>query len=232
MAKTSPRSTRGATSPPQATAKTRQQAGRIYKTLMKLYPRAHCALHHKNPFQLLASTILSAQCTDERVNMVAPALFKKYPNAATMAKARLGDLEKMVHSTGFYKNKSKSLKGAAQAISSHHGGKVPQDMEQLLQLPGVARKTANVVLGNAFGINEGVVVDTHVGRLSRRLGLTNHQDPKKVEPDLMKLFKRETWAMLSHLLIFHGRQVCHARKPLCDQCQLNGQCPKIDVSIK
>ena len=232
MAKISLRSKRGATSPPQANAKTRQQAGRIYKTLMKLYPRAHCALHHKNPFQLLASTILSAQCTDERVNMVTPALFKKYPNAATMAKARLGDLEKMVHSTGFYKNKSKSLKGAARVISSNHGGKVPQDMEQLLQLPGVARKTANVVLGNAFGINVGVVVDTHVGRLSRRLGLTGHQDPKKVEPDLMKLFKRETWAMLSHLLIFHGRQVCHARKPLCDKCQLNGQCPKIDVNIK
>ena len=232
MAKTSAASTRGAASPLRTTAKARQQAGRIYKTLVKLYPDAHCALHHKNPFQLLVSTILSAQCTDERVNMVTPALFKKYPDAAAMAKARLGDLEKMVHSTGFFRSKSKSLKGAAQAISNHHGGKVPQTMEELLKFPGVARKTGNVVLGNAFGINEGVVVDTHVKRLSRRLGMTGHQDPKKIEPDLMRLFAREKWALLSHLLIFHGRQVCHARKPLCDQCKLTDLCPKIDVKTE
>ena len=231
MAKTSPPMARRQPAP-RKTTKARQHAGRIYKALVKLYPDADCALRHKSPFQLLVSTILSAQCTDQRVNMVTPALFKKYPDAAAMAKARLGDLEKMVRSTGFYKNKSKSLKASAQTISNDHDGQVPQTMEQLLELRGVARKTANVVLGNAFGINEGVVVDTHVGRLSRRMGLTRHKDPGKVEQDLMKLFDRDTWAMLSHLLIFHGRQVCDARKPLCDQCTLSDLCPKVDVKAR
>jgi len=210
----------------------KQRARRIYNQLHKLYPDAACALRHDNPFQLLVSTILSAQCTDVRVNMVTPALFGKYPDAAAMANAKISDLEELVHTTGFFRNKAKSLKGAAQAITDQHGGEVPDSMDELLKLPGVARKTANVVLGNAFGINVGVVVDTHVARLSQRLGMTEHKDPKKIEPDLMKLFAQDTWAMLSHLLIFHGRQVCNARKPKCDQCKLARVCPRVGVAQK
>ena len=207
----------------------RRRAGRIYKTLDELYPDAHCALKHRSAWQLLVATILSAQCTDVRVNMVTPALFKKYPNPRTMGKAKPSDLENMIKSTGFFRNKAKSIKGAAVAIVDEFGGKVPDTMDELLSLPGVARKTANVVLGNAFDKNVGVVVDTHVTRLGRRLGFTEEKDPQKIEPDLMARFPRKNWAVLAHLLIWHGREVCKAQRPRCNECRLNGSCPKIGV---
>jgi endonuclease-3 len=207
----------------------RRRALKLYRRLLKAHPDAHCALEHRDPFQLLVSTILSAQCTDERVNMVTPALFKAFPDAGALAAAKPAQLEKLIRSTGFYRNKAKSLKGAGQALLAGHDGRVPDTMEALTKLPGVARKTANVVLGNAFAKNEGVVVDTHVGRLSRRMGLTTHNDPKKVEQDLIALFPRKDWTMLSHLFIFHGRRVCNARKPKCDDCTLAELCPKVGV---
>ena len=207
----------------------KRRAGRIYRKLEKLYPDAACALHHTSPFELLVATILSAQCTDVRVNMVTPALFRKYPDAGAMAGAKVADLERLIRTTGFYRNKAKALKGAAAVIANDHAGRVPDTMDELLKLPGVARKTANVVLGNAYGKNEGIVVDTHVARLSRRLGLTPEKDPRKIEADLMQLFPRRTWTLLAHLLIFHGRAVCSARKPDCEHCQLAGDCPKIGV---
>lgn len=208
---------------------TKKRAGKLYRAMEKLYPEAHCALIHKNAFELLIATILSAQCTDKRVNIVTPPLFKKYPNAQSMANATPADLEKLVRSTGFFRNKAKSIKGASEAITHEHKGQVPDTMNELLKLPGVARKTANVVLGNAYGINEGVVVDTHVGRLSNRMGLTSQKDPKKIELDLIPLFPRKNWTLLSHLLIWHGREICSARKPLCDQCKLAKDCPQIGV---
>ncbi len=207
----------------------KKRAGRLYRDLQKLYPDATCALEHRDPFELLVATILSAQCTDKRVNMVTPALFKKYPTPEAMAKAKQADIEKLIQSTGFFRNKAKSLKGAGVAITANHDGKVPDTMDELLELPGVARKTANVVLGNASGKNEGVVVDTHVGRLANRMGLTKQKDPKKIELDLIPLFPRKNWTMLSHLLIWHGRAVCSARKPLCDECKLAKDCRKIGV---
>lgn len=210
----------------------KKRARRVYDTLQKTYPGAHCALTHSNPFELLIATILSAQCTDARVNMVTPALFAKYPTPRAMADAPREDLEELVRTTGFYRNKAKSIQGAARAIVERHGGHVPRTMAELLDLPGVARKTANVVLGNAFNINEGVVVDTHVGRLSIRLGFTKHTDPKKVEHDLAALFPRETWTMLAHLLIFHGRKICKARNPMCEVCPVNADCPKVGVAKK
>lgn len=213
----------------QDRAALKRRAGRIYRKLLKQYPDAHCALEHRDPFELLVATILSAQCTDKRVNMVTPALFKAFPDAAAMARARPVQLEKLIRTTGFYRNKAKSLKGTAEAIHSRFCGQVPATMPQLLELPGVARKTANVVLGNAHGKNEGVVVDTHVGRLSRRMGLTTHTDPKKVETDLMPLFPRRNWTLLAHLLIHHGRRICSARKPDCEQCPLATDCPKAGV---
>lgn len=214
---------------PRGAVGKKDRAKRIYKKLEKLYQDAHCALNHKNPFQLLVSTILSAQCTDVRVNMVTPALFKRFANAKTMAGAKPSELEALIRSTGFFRNKAKSLKNASRVIMDEHGGRVPDTMESLTALPGVARKTANVVLGNAFGKNEGIVVDTHVGRLSQRMGLTKHKDPKKIEQDLMKLFDRSTWALLAHLLIFHGRQVCSARSPQCETCQLIDLCRQVGV---
>ena len=207
----------------------KRQAARIYKKLEDLYPQAHCALDHRSPFQLLVATILSAQCTDVRVNIVTPALFKAYPTPAKMAEAKIEHLEELVKTTGFFRNKAKNIKGAAIAIMQDHGGKVPDTMEQLLELPGVARKTANVVLGNAFGKNIGVVVDTHVGRLSVRLGWTKQKDPKKVEQDLMALIPQENWTMLSHLLIHHGRGPCKARNPKCEDCALLKSCPQVGV---
>jgi endonuclease-3 len=204
-------------------------AQKLYAALAALYPDAHCALNHRNPFELIVATILSAQCTDERVNMVTPGLFEKYPTPRAMADADITELEQVVRSTGFYRNKAKNIKAASTIIAVKHGGNVPQTMDELLELPGVARKTANVVLGNAFGKNVGVVVDTHVGRLSNRLGLTQESDPVKIEQDLMKLIPRDNWTMLSHLLISHGRAVCDARKPVCSTCQLAAQCPKIGV---
>ena len=197
--------------------------------LKKAYPDAECSLHHKDPFQLLIATILSAQCTDERVNKVTPALFKKYPGPAEMAKAQVHDLEKLVHSTGFYKNKALSLKEASLALANNFGGKVPGTMEELLTLRGVARKTANVVLGSAFGIAAGVVVDTHVKRLAFRLGLTRETDPAKIEQDLMKALPKNDWIWFAHALVLHGRAVCDARKPLCEKCPAAGLCPRNGV---
>ncbi len=193
--------------------------------LRREYPDAHCALDHRNAFELLCATILSAQCTDVRVNMVTPALFARYPTPAALARARQPGLEAIIRPTGFFRNKARSLIGMAQAIVADHAGVVPQTMGALHALPGVGRKTANVILGNAFGINEGITVDTHVGRLSRRLGLSRHDDPVKVEQDLMGLIPRDDWALVSHLLIFHGRQICTARKPRCADCVLADICP-------
>ena len=214
---------------PNVDAGEKRRAAALYRRLEKLYPDAECALHHDNPWQLLVATILSAQCTDVRVNMVTPELFRKYPTPDAMAKAKLPDIEKLIRSTGFFRNKAKSLKGAAIAVVDDYDGKVPDTMEQLLQLPGVARKTANVVLGNAYGKNVGVVVDTHVGRLSNRLGLTGEIDPKKIERDLMARFPCKNWTMLSHLLIHHGRGPCKARNPRCEECDLLPSCPQIGV---
>src|SRR5687768_4353612 len=206
-----------------------ERAKTVLKRLKKTYPDAECALHHHNAFELLVATILSAQCTDARVNMVTPALFARYPDAFALAAAKQADVEEIIKSTGFFRNKAKSLIGMAQALVANHGGEVPRTMEELRVLPGVGRKTANVVLGNAYGINEGVTVDTHVARLSRLLGLTKHGDPAKIEQDLMPLFPRTDWALLSHLLIFHGRQVCIARRPRCGDCVLADLCPSADV---
>lgn len=207
----------------------KKKLGELTSILKKAYPDADCSLDHKDPFQLLIATILSAQCTDERVNRVTPALFKKYPGPAEMAKAQVADLEKLVHSTGFYKNKALSLKEASKALMENFGGKVPRSMEELLTLRGVARKTANVVLGSSFGIAAGVVVDTHVKRLAFRLGLTKETDPAKIEQDLMKALPKSDWIWFAHALVLHGRAVCDARKPLCEKCPAAGLCPKNGV---
>jgi len=208
---------------------TKNTAGRLLNALRKAYPEAYCSLNHHNPYELLMATILSAQCTDERVNMVTPALFKKYPGPAEMAAAPLPDLERLVHSTGFYKNKALSLKEASGAIVRDFNGKVPRTMDELLTLRGVARKTANVVLGSAYGIAAGVVVDTHVKRLAFRLGLSKHTDPGKIEQDLMKAIPKEDWIWFAHALVLHGRAVCDARKPLCGECPVEKLCPKKGV---
>jgi endonuclease-3 len=210
---------------PYRGAALKQHAATLLERLLAEYPGAHCALDHRNAFELLAATILSAQCTDKRVNMVTPPLFSRYPDARSMASARQEDVEELVKSAGFFRSKARSLIGMAAAIVERHGGEVPDDMEALVLLPGVGRKTANVVLGNAFGRNEGIVVDTHVTRLSNRLGLTRETDPVKIERALVPLFPRERWTMLSHLLIEHGRQVCDARKPRCSSCLLAAACP-------
>jgi endonuclease-3 len=189
------------------------------------YPDAHCVLDFRDAFELLCATILSAQCTDARVNMVTPVLFARYPDARALAAARLEDVEEIVRSTGFFRAKAKSLVAMAGALVSRHDGAVPRTIDELVALAGVGRKTANVILGNAYGINEGIVVDTHVQRLSRRLGLTREPDPVAIERELMPLFPRDRWAMLSHLLIWHGRRVCLARKPDCARCVLNDVCP-------
>ena len=197
----------------------------VLAALKAAYPDAHCELDHRNAFELLCATILSAQCTDARVNLVTPALFAKYPDAHALAAARQEDVEELVKSTGFFRNKAKSLIGMAQALVAEHGGEVPADMEALQRLPGVGRKTANVILGNVFGLSEGITVDTHVGRISRLLGLTRHDDPVKVEQDLMALVPREDWTLVSHLVIFHGRRTCVARRPRCGECVLAELCP-------
>jgi endonuclease-3 len=197
----------------------------ILKLLKKSYPAARTALHFKTPLQMLISTILSAQCTDERVNKVTPALFAKYKTARDFASAKLPDLEALIRSTGFYHNKAKNIQGAAKVISGKFGGKVPNTMDEMLELPGVARKTANVVLHNAYGIVEGVVVDTHVRRLARRLGLSAETQPEKIERDLMKAVPRKDWANISYWLIDHGRAVCKSAKPKCGDCVLSGLCP-------
>ena len=207
----------------------RRRSRSILRGLAKLYPDAHCALHHENPLQLLVATILSAQCTDVRVNLVTPALFARYPDAKAFAAAELAELETMVQSTGFFRNKAQNIQSCCRQIVAEHGGQVPGTMEALVQLPGVGRKTANVILGNCFN-TPGITVDTHVGRLSRRLGLTEETDAEKVERDLMGLLPAKEWTMFSHRMIFHGRQVCHARKPRCSQCSLASLCPKVGVT--
>lgn len=204
---------------------TTEYAAEIHRRLLEHYPDAHCALDFNSPYQLVVATILSAQCTDKRVNMVTPALFKKYKTPKALAAAKPEDVEEIIKSTGFFRAKAKSLIGMATAVTEQHGGRIPQEMDHLVKLPGVGRKTANVVLGNAFNKNEGVVVDTHVGRVSRRLGLTRNEDPVKVEQDLVQLFPRDGWTMLSHLFIEHGRQICEARRPKCEICFLNDLCP-------
>ena len=201
----------------------------VYSRLKRAYPDAHTELDHETPLQLLIATILSAQCTDKRVNMVTPLVFRTFPTAQSLADADPEKLEEMIRSTGFFRNKTKSLIALGKALVERHQGEVPDSMDLLVKLPGVGRKTANVILGNAFGKNEGVVVDTHVGRLSLRLGLTKQTDPVKVEQDLMKLFPRDDWAMLAHLLIFHGRRVCFAKSPQCAICTLNDICPSSTV---
>lgn len=218
----------GTDSPP---ADRRRRARTVLSRLKKAYPDATCALTHHDAYQLLVATILSAQCTDVRVNMVTPALFEKYPKPNALARARQGDLEDLIRSTGFFRNKAANLIGMAQAVVADHDGRVPDSMEALRALPGVGRKTANVVLGNAFGKNEGVVVDTHVGRIARLLELTDHKDPVKVERDLMPLFPRKDWALLAHLLISHGRQVCIARRPQCTACVLADRCPSAQLPV-
>jgi endonuclease III len=205
------------------------RAAEYYRRLSAMYPDAQCALVHENPYQLLVATILSAQCTDKRVNMVTPDLFRKYPDATALADAKPEELEDAIRSTGFFRNKTKSLLGMARAVVERHGGNVPNTMEELTSLPGVGRKTANVVLGNAFNTNVGIVVDTHVTRLSNRLGLTRATDAVKIEQDLMPLFPPEQWTMVSHLLIEHGRQICIARAPRCEVCPLNDICPSSRV---
>jgi endonuclease-3 len=193
-----------------------------------MYPDAHCALRHDNPLQLLIATILSAQCTDVRVNLVTPALFARYPNARAFANAIPRELEAHIQSTGFFRNKTRNIIACCKVLVDEYAGKVPKTLEQLVPLPGIGRKTANVVLGDAFGV-PGITVDTHVGRVSRRLGLTENQDPVKVERDLMALIPKKSWTIFSHRMIFHGRQVCFARKPNCEGCLLAKDCPKIGV---
>lgn len=201
----------------------------IIRRLRAEYPDARTSLDYRDPYELLVATILSAQCTDERVNMVTPALFDRYPAPADLADARPADVEEIIRSTGFFRQKTRSLLGMAEALVERHGGRVPDEMDALVRLPGVGRKTANVVLGNAFGKDEGVVVDTHVRRVSGRLGLTAQTDPEKIERDLMKLVPRKDWTGLPHLFIYHGRAVCKAPTPLCGACTLRDLCPSSRV---
>jgi endonuclease-3 len=223
-----------ASAAPGAKAKLRTDPKRIAAILAKLdeaYPAATCALRHENAFQLLVSTILSAQCTDERVNQVTQTLFPKYPTPKHFAYANPMELEQEVRPTGFFRNKTKSIMGASKKIVEKFGGKVPQTMEDMLSLPGVARKTANVVLGTAFGIASGIVVDTHVQRLAGRLELSANTDPKKIEQDLMQIIPRDKWILFSHQLIWHGRRVCQARKPKCAECNLERLCFSKDKTV-
>ena len=204
-------------------------AREVFSRLQRAHPDAHCELDYETPLQLLVATILSAQCTDKRVNMVTPLLFRTFSTAASLGDAPREELEEIIKSTGFFRNKAKSLMGLGKALVESHEGQVPDSMAALVKLPGVGRKTANVVLGNAFRKNEGVVVDTHVARVSHRLGLTREKDPVRIEQDLMPLFPREDWALLSHLMIFHGRRICEARRPKCEVCVLNDICPSSTV---
>jgi endonuclease-3 len=201
----------------------------IIAALNRTYPEAHCELDHRSPLELLIATILSAQCTDKRVNLVTQELFKKYRSAADYANAPLAELEQAIKSTGFFRNKAKNIQAACRKLVERHNGQIPRTMDELTQLDGVGRKTANVVLGNAFGINVGVVVDTHVTRLSQRLGLTKQKDPGKIEGDLMTLVPQKQWTLFSHWLIWHGRRRCAARNPDCEGCEINKLCPKINI---
>jgi len=214
-----------------ATAR-RARAGTILGALEEAYPDAHCALDHIDPYQLLVATILSAQCTDARVNMVTPALFARFPDAAALAEGTQDDVEELIRSTGFFRNKAKNLLAMAAALVERHDGRVPDTMDELRALPGVGRKTANVILGNAFGRNDGITVDTHVGRITRLLRLTSATDPEKVEQDLMALFPQPKWTLLSHLLISHGRAVCIARRPNCAACPIAAECPSAKRTMR
>lgn len=207
----------------------KKQTAEVIKRLKKLYPDAHCALNHSNAFELLVATIMSAQCTDDRVNIVTATLFRKYRTPQDFAEVELDELTQDLKSINFFNNKAKNIQAMANKIVENFGGEVPKTMDELLTLNGVARKTANVVLGNAFGIASGVVVDTHVSRLSQRLGLTEETTPEKIEKDLAELVPKKDWVMFPHWMIFHGRQVCNARKPKCEECKLSDICPKIGV---
>ena len=207
----------------------RQRTAAVLARLKAEYPDARCALDHRNPYQLVVATILSAQCTDARVNLVTPAFFERFPDVGALARARQPEVQRIIQSTGFFRNKARNLIALAQAVVADHGGAIPRTMEQLHALPGVGRKTANVVLGNAFGINEGVTVDTHVSRLSGLLRLTPHTDPVKIEPDLMELIPQDDWTLVSHLLIHHGLSVCIARRPQCGRCLLADLCPSAKI---
>lgn len=209
----------------------KKRTSEIIKRLKKAYPDAHCVLNHTNAFELLVATILSAQCTDERVNIVTSNLFRKYRKPEDYLNVAPEELEKDIHSTGFFRNKAKNIQGACQKIIELYNGEIPQTMDELLVLNGVARKTANVVLGNAFGIASGVVVDTHVSRLSQRLGLTEETTPEKIEKELSKLVPKKHWIMFPHWLIWHGRKICQARKPKCAECVLENICPKTGVVV-
>ena len=211
-------------------AKRKAQAARVLEHLNADYPGATCALENETPFELLIATILSAQCTDERVNLVTPELFRRWPTPEAMAAAPIESLEKVIQSTGFFRNKAKNIKAASQGIVERHNGRVPRDMEAMIALAGVGRKTANVVLGTAYGMATGVVVDTHVARLSKRLGLTDHTDPTKIERDLMQLLPQSEWVDFAHRMIHHGRQICAARKPKCSECSMKSFCPKIGIA--
>jgi endonuclease-3 len=223
--------------PPKNVPKPKTQAARkarieeILKVLDEVFPNVTCALNHRNAWELLAATILSAQCTDERVNKVTPGLFKKYPTVAAMAGASQDELAQDIRSTGFFNNKAKSLIGAARKLMADHNGKVPRNMEELLKVPGAARKTANVVLGTAYGIASGVVVDTHVQRISNRLDLTKNADPVKIEQDLIKIIPQDRWILFSHQIIHFGRQICIARKPRCASCPLDSVCYSADKTL-
>lgn len=212
-----------------ASADTKQYSAKIAKILREHFLEAKCELVFKTPLQLLVATILSAQCTDQRVNLVTKELFKKYPDVTAFARASLKELEQDIQSTGFYHNKAKSIQGCCQALLEMYDGEVPQDIEKLIELPGIGRKTANVVLGTAYGITSGIVVDTHVTRVSQRLGLTHEKDPEKIEKDLIKQFPRKEWIAISNRMVHHGRYICVARKPKCSSCPLEKICPKIGV---
>jgi endonuclease III len=211
---------------------TRERVAQLVEVFPQVYPGARCELNFKNPLQLLIATILSAQCTDKRVNLVTPSLFSKYKTAADYAKAPQAELEGAIQPTGFFRNKTKSIRGATKAIAERYGGRVPKTMDQLRELPGVGRKTANVVLGNAFGVDEGIVVDTHVIRLSQRLRLTKQSNPEKIEQDLMKLVPHQHWTDWSHWLIWHGRRRCFARKPDCHHCEVFRLCPSGKLFVR
>ncbi|MFH5803152.1 endonuclease III [Alienimonas sp. DA493] len=215
--------------PPKPDAPAERRVRTVLRRLKAAYPVAECALHHDSPFQLLAATILSAQCTDARVNQTTPALFARFPDAAALADADVREVETLVQSCGFFRSKAKNLVGMATALVERHGGEVPRRLEDLVTLPGVGRKTANVVLGVCFGIAEGVVVDTHVGRISRRLAFTEEKDAVKAERDLCELLPKSRWVSFSHRLILHGRSVCDARKPRCEECALRSVCPRVGV---
>jgi endonuclease III len=216
---------------PKTAAERKQRLSEILRRLDEMYPDATCALHHRNPWELLVATILSAQCTDKRVNEVTPGLFAKYPTPADFAAARVEVVANDIRSTGFFNNKAKSLVGAGKRLVSEFGGKVPKTMEEMLTIPGAARKTANVVLGTAYGIASGVVVDTHVQRIARRLDLTKQTDPVKIEQDLQKILPKEKWIRFSHQIILHGRALCVARNPKCGECKLNSVCYAPDKTI-